>query len=1116
MKRTYTCITFFSYPLILLLLSLSTAYAQKNSPKADFEADILLVKVKAEYRDFFTDTAAVHLLQNFISPVKIISAKKTYPNCTPPTEADHVDLTRVYTVGFSGIEKKDLANLSRLIQGYGYFDYVELKYIQTQHAAFYPNDPGIAAGYQNYLGRMKAYEAWAIEKGDPNLVIGIIDTGVDYTHEDITANIAFNLADPINGIDDDNDGYVDNYQGWDMAGNDNDPNVYYPAFHGAIVAGIAGATVNNGLGHAGIAFNSKILPVKTSVDGTTGAIVAGYEGITYAADHGCKVINLSWGGTNNYSPADQDVIDYAAINKDVLIVAAAGNTDEEANYYPAAYDHVLSVIAMDTIFSASANQYIDVRANFTNWGCCYKATYAHSVDIGAQGMSLYSIRPGNNYTWEDGSSAAAPLVAGAAAIVRSHFPNISALQAAELLRVTADVTDTFPENAPYKEKMGKGRINLYKALTDTKSPAIRYKNLVAVSQFNSTNLFDGDTVSIKADFFNYLRPAANLIVDISSASPDLAIVVNSSTLGFIDSLKSKSNAASPLKLVIKSSQINQQIECRLGYTDPATGYTDYQYFFININPQYTDIYTDNVRTTITSNGRVGYQDLASTIGSGFQKNGMNILYEDGLMIAQASNKVSDCVRANPNGYSNLDFATLSIPSYAESKIKYLETVSSFNDASPTNTYVQGIECIQRSYTFNTTDLKNAVFLEYKIINHSAADIDSIYVGHFIDWDILNYNQNRTGFDVDTRLGYAYDISSPNLFAGVSLLTDQEYNYYAMDNSSVGGTNINPNDGFIDAEKFMALSSKLGRDVAGGNSGGNDISMTLGGRINHLKQGDTVVIAFALMAESQLLNLKTLAAAAKAKFIEIHTGPTPAADSYKLCTNATVDLNIQPTPGNIFNFYTTDPATNASPVSQGKSYTLTNVSAADTIYISNVDSLYESAATKYIITSGEAPVSEFSMSAQPALNPSAFTNESIRYQSLLWNFGDGATSTDENPEHIYTLAGTYTVTLKASDNLACIDSLKQTIVIGDPLDVVKGNTSGIQVYPNPVGDFLFIDLKTTTKNSADIAIFNALGQLTKNENVILSNSILQLNVSDLSSGLYFIELKDTGTLLRFVK
>ncbi|MGN6648316.1 MAG: S8 family serine peptidase, partial [Cytophaga sp.] len=211
MKKIYISITFFSYSLILLLFSLSTVYAQNNSPKADFEADILLVKVKTEYRDFFNDTAAVHLLQNFISPVKIISAKKTFPNCTPPAEADHVDLTRIYTVSFSGIEKKNLANLSRLIQGYGYFDYVQLKYIQTQHAVFYPNDPGIAAGYQNYLGRMKAYEAWAIEKGDPNLVIGIIDTGVDYTHEDLVANIAFNLADPINGIDDDNDGYIDNY-----------------------------------------------------------------------------------------------------------------------------------------------------------------------------------------------------------------------------------------------------------------------------------------------------------------------------------------------------------------------------------------------------------------------------------------------------------------------------------------------------------------------------------------------------------------------------------------------------------------------------------------------------------------------------------------------------------------------------------------------------------------------------------------------------------------------------------------------------------------------------------------------------------------------------------------
>jgi len=1120
MKRATRFCICFSYLFLLLFLSPGEVFAQKNTPKTDFEADVLLVKLKPEFETFFNETQSIDLLRNFIAPTQIISYSKTFPNCSPPTEPGHVDLTHIYTLTFSGIEKKDLPDLAKQILGYGYFVYVELDYIQHQQTTFYPNDPAVVAS-QKYLGRMQAYEAWAIEQGNTNVVIGIVDTGVNYLHNDIKNNIAYNLADPINGLDDDGDGYIDNYQGWDLANNDNDPNVSSSAVHGANVAGIAGATVNNSLGGAGIAFNSKILPIKASLDGTSGALVKGYQGIMYAADHGCSVMNLSWGGPGNYSPLDQDVINYAALNKDVLIVAAAGNTDEEVDYYPAAYDNVLSVIAMDTAYSVSAKKYIDIRANFTHWVCCYKSTYARSVDIGAQGMNLYTTNTGNSYTLQDGSSSATPVISGAAAIVRSHFPKLSALQAAELLRVTADVVDTFPENALYKEKMGKGRVNLYKALTDTKSPSIRFKNLTAISQFNSTSLFRGDTVSIQADFFNYLRPTSNLIVDISSTSPDIYFINTSTVLGVVDSLQSKSNASAPLTCVIKkSSQNDQRIEIRLGYTDVITGYHDYQYFFIDVNPAYTNVYTDEVITTITSNGRTGYQDINSTIGVGFTKNGTNILYEAGLMIGQSSSKVSDCVRGNPMGNSNLDFNPLRIPSYTASPIKYKEVVSAFNDSAVTNTTIQGIECIQRSYTFNTPELENAVFLEYKIINHSPADIDSIYVGQFIDWDIQNYAANRTGFDFDTRLGYTYDISSNNLYAGISLLTENEVNYYAMDNSPVGGTNINPNDGFTKEEKFKSLSSKVARSIAGGNSDGNDISMTLAGRINHLKSGDTTIIAFALLvSNTKLLDLKLLAASAKQKFIEIHTGPTPLNDSHVLCTNATVDISIAPTPGQDFNFYAVEPTTNSVPVYNGHTYELTNVSTADTIYISNIDSLYESPFARYIVIADEAPVANFTYSNQPALSPSTFTNESSRYQSLQWNFGDESTSTDENPTHVYATPGDYVVTLKASDDFTCIDSTKQTITITDKtLDISNSfNHTEIYLYPNPVHSILYVNLKAAKSSTVDFVVFNSIGQIMlKKENAFLSNSILQLDVSHLSSGMYFIEIKNSDTLLRFVK
>ena len=167
-------------------------------------------------------------------------------------------------------------------------------------------------------------------------MIGIIDTGTDPDHPDLAANLKHNYADPINGLDDDGDGYVDNFNGWDLGESDNDATVNANT-HGSHVSGCAAAVTDNGVGVASPGFNCKFLPVKISNAG--GTLTMGYEGIVYAADHGCNVINCSWGGGGG-GALGQNAIDYATINKDALVVCAAGNNSSNQTFYPAAYNYV--------------------------------------------------------------------------------------------------------------------------------------------------------------------------------------------------------------------------------------------------------------------------------------------------------------------------------------------------------------------------------------------------------------------------------------------------------------------------------------------------------------------------------------------------------------------------------------------------------------------------------------------------------------------------------------------------------------------------------------------------------------------------------------------------------
>ena len=275
------------------------------------------------------------------------------------------------------------------------------------------------------------------------MLIGVLDTGIKYDHEDLMANLQYNYADPVNGVDDDNDGYIDNYRGWDFSNNDNDATTPTNNGHGVPVTGVVSATTNNGMGIAGVGFKCHYLPLKVYPSGVTTGRFMGYEGIVYAADHNCDIINLSWGSDVPASAFEQEVINYAAINHDAVVVAAAGNTDAQIDFFPASYDNVLSVGSTDSL---------GVKGYFN--------TYSFNIDLVAPGMDIWTtVRNVNKYGIVSGSSFACPQAAGCAALVRSKWPQLTAQQVAEQVRVTADPSIlSLPANQPYRDQLGRGML----------------------------------------------------------------------------------------------------------------------------------------------------------------------------------------------------------------------------------------------------------------------------------------------------------------------------------------------------------------------------------------------------------------------------------------------------------------------------------------------------------------------------------------------------------------------------------------------------------------------------------------------------------------------------------
>lgn len=433
----------------------------------------------------FKNEISSHIfIYNILRKYNVLSFEKVFKN------SNYKQFNNIFQIKLSTD-----SSIQNIIDKYTISPYIE--YIESDDNGIFcsiPNDPLFNKQWAlhntgQYNGTIDADidapDAWDLEKGDSNIVIAILDTGIDYTHPDLKDNIWINnneIAD--NGIDDDSNGFIDDIRGWDVHYNDNDP--LDDVGHGTECAGIAAAKPDNNIGISGVCWNCKIMSVKvgnfTHVSRTNIA-----RGIRYAVDNGANILSMSY-GFNDPSFLERDALTYAYENG-VVLVAAAGNAGSNKKFYPAAYSKVIAVGGTD-MNDSNMHVFVD-PPDFP--GMWISSNHGLWVDVSAPAVNIYTTTPTYHVFFNDygtemnytcataGTSLSCPFVAGLVALILSKNPYLTPIEVKSVICNNSDpyVSDVY---------IGKGRINAYQAVTKQKEIDSKFtKEINLISRLNIDN-----------------------------------------------------------------------------------------------------------------------------------------------------------------------------------------------------------------------------------------------------------------------------------------------------------------------------------------------------------------------------------------------------------------------------------------------------------------------------------------------------------------------------------------------------------------------------------------------------------------------------------------------------
>ncbi len=734
-----------------------------------------------------------------------------------------------------------------------------------------PNDP--YANQQTMLATIKAFHTWDVFLGDTNVVIGIVDTGIFQNHEDLENSIAPNWGEiPDNGIDDDANGYVDDFRGCNLAysteGKGGD--TYHSNEHGTSVAGIVGATTNNGKGIAGVANKCRIFPIKASKIVTLQSIDYGYQGILYAAIRGFNVVNCSWGKIKPFSPIDQSIIDYA-VSRGVVVVAAGGNGNNSSSvWYPAGYKGVLAVGEVNqsdyVTGTTTMNETIRIMApGIGNWIITNKQAEYKASSFG-------------------GTSFSAPVVAGVVAMARSKYPSLGPLETIEYVRQLAD---NISDANPSFELMVPGRVNMEKILQISPSsiPGI-FPKQVKTYRTNSIpeeRFLVGDTVVLRIDAKNYLASAQNLRFVLSVAD------IFDNSLEIIDSESDLPNLAAgadfeigPFSFRIKEENLN-----RTFLRVDILGENVYKDFFLVPFVPTTVVSNfgnDSIMLSISDKGTLGfYSSGESKIGVGVQHTKLgNQLFKGGLVVSEDSNRVvSALFGLNPDG-SDFKIVKPFMNPNAE--------VGIVNDDLATELEKIGLEIQQNVYIPPRNESYFKIAISVKNISKQVKK--NVSLGYYLDWDVgSNSDSNRTYLVPEaipeTIIPIAAAVqftesSDSSVVVGVGVLSESASN---QPQSAALNSAVRTN--FSKDKQILALNSGTSWQFNGFDDVANVCGMKFPGELSP-DETKTFIMMFSIERNRESLKniflrniLKSGVESINPGFLNLEVYPNPAQDKLEL-------------------------------------------------------------------------------------------------------------------------------------------------------------------------------------------------------------------------------------------